>query len=145
MAHNATKALLSTWAGALSDGIGRRRVIVAGWMVYAAVYLGFGYAGAAWHIWSLFVVYGLYYALVEGVQKALVADLAPASARGRAFGWYNATVGLVALPASLGFGWLADHYGQRVAFSVSAGLALVASLLLAALVSEAKAPSPSAP
>jgi MFS family permease len=142
LAHNATKALLSTWAGELSDRVGRRRVIIAGWMVYALVYLAFGYATSAWHIWGLFVVYGIYYALVEGVQKALVADLAPAGARGRAFGWYNAVVGLVALPASLGFGWLADHYGQRTAFSASAALALAASLLLAALVAERSSPPP---
>ena len=101
MAHNATKAALSTWGGALSDRVGRRRVIVAGWTLYAVTYLAFGLASRPWQIWALFVVYGIYYSLVEGTEKALVAELAPAGARGRAFGWFNAVVGLAALPASL--------------------------------------------
>jgi MFS family permease len=141
MAHNATKAALSTWAGSLSDRVGRRRVIIGGWAIYALVYLAFGYASEAWHAWALFVGYGVYYALVEGTEKALVADLAPASERGRAFGWYNAMVGLVALPASLGFGALADRFGARVPFTVSALLAVAASLWLALLV---PAPAPAA-
>jgi MFS family permease len=134
MVHNATKAALSTWAGALSDRVGRRRLIVAGWALYAAVYLAFGLATHAWQMWSLFVAYGVYYALTEGVGKALVADLAPAHARGRAFGWYNAAVGIVALPSSLAFGALADRFGARVPFTASALLALAASLWLSLLV-----------
>jgi MFS family permease len=143
MAHNATKAALSTWAGALSDRVGRRAVIVAGWALYAAVYLAFGFASDAWQIWSLFVLYGVYYALTEGAGRALVADLAPKHARGRAFGWYNAAVGLVALPASLGFGALADRYGARVPFTASALLALAASSALLLLV-RPSAPAPAA-
>jgi MFS family permease len=135
MAHNATKAALSTWAGALSDRLGRRRVIIGGWFVYALVYVAFGRATHAWHIWALFVLYGVYYALTEGTEKALIADLAPKQARGRAFGWYNGLTGLMALPASLGFGALADRFGAPLAFTVSAGLALAASLWLALLVS----------
>ena len=134
MAHNGTKAALSTWGGALSDRLGRRRLILAGWSLYAVTYLLFGLASRPWHIWTLFVVYGVYYSLVEGSEKALVADLVPQGARGRAFGWFNAVIGLAALPASLGFGALADHFGARVAFTVSAGLAALASLLLALLV-----------
>lgn len=139
MAHNGTKAALSTWGGGLSDRFGRPRVIIAGWALYALVYLAFGYAAHAWQIWALFVAYGVYYALVEGTQRALVADLAPAGARGRAFGWYNATVGIVALPASLGFGALADRFGARVPFTASALLAAAASLGLALLVRPAPA------
>jgi MFS family permease len=134
MAHNGTKAALSTWGGALSDRVGRRRVIAGGWLLYAGTYLAFGFATRAWHVWALFVVYGLYYALTEGTQRALVADLAPGWARGTAFGWYNAVVGVVALPASLGFGALADRFGARVPFTVSAALAAAASLWLALLV-----------
>jgi MFS family permease len=131
MAHNVTKALLSTWAGTLSDRVSRRWVIIVGWAVYAIVYLGFGAASRPWHVWTLFVGYGFYYALTDGAMKALVADLAPAHARGRAFGWYHATVGLVALPASVGFGALADHYGSSLPFTVSAALASVAAAWLA--------------
>jgi MFS family permease len=142
MAHNATKAALSTWGGALSDRVGRRSVIIGGWALYALVYLGFGLAAHAWQIWALFVGYGVYYALVEGTQRALVADLAPAGARGRAFGWYNATVGIVALPASLGFGALADRYGALVPFMASAALAAAASLWLALWVRPPAATAP---
>ncbi len=134
MAHNGTKAALSTWGGALSDRLGRRRVIIAGWSLYAVTYLLFGLASRAWQIWALFVVYGVYYSLVEGSEKALVADLVPAGARGRAFGWFNAVIGVAALPASLAFGALADHFGARVAFTVSASLAALASLWLALVV-----------
>ena len=130
MAHNGTKAALSTWGGALSDRIGRRRVIVAGWLLYAVTYLAFGFASRPWQIWALFIVYGLYYSLVEGAEKALVAELTPTGARGRAFGWFNAVVGLAALPASLAFGALADYAGARVAFTASATLAALASLWL---------------
>jgi MFS family permease len=130
MAHNATKALLSTWGGALSDQRDRRHIILVGWAVYALTYLGFGLASRPWHAWALFVVYGLYYALTDGATKALVADLAPAAARGRAFGWYHATVGLVALPASLGFGALADRHGALLPFCLSAALAASAALWL---------------
>ncbi|MEO6950545.1 MAG: MFS transporter [Polyangia bacterium] len=127
MAHNATKAALSTWGGSLSDRVDRRHVLIGGWAIYALVYLGFGYATSAWQMWALFVVYGAYYALTEGTAKALVADLAPPAARGRVFGWYNATVGIVALPASLMFGALTDRYGAHVPFIVAASLALVAA------------------
>ncbi|MDB4968293.1 MAG: hypothetical protein JWN44_3982, partial [Myxococcales bacterium] len=142
MAHNGTKAALSTWGGALSDRLGRRRVIVSGWLLYAVVYLAFGYASQSWQIWALFVVYGLYYSLVEGSEKALVADLVSPRARGRAFGYFNAVVGLTALPASLAFGALADRYGARVAFTVSASLAALASLWLVALVRPPAAMTP---
>ena len=131
MAHNATKAALSTWAGSLSDRFGRKRVIASGWVLYALVYLGFGVASHAWQMWALFGVYGVYYACSEGAGKALVADLVPRGLWGRAFGWYNAAIGLVALPASLLFGALSDRYGALVPFALSALLAGTASVWLA--------------
>ena len=136
MLHNAIKALFSTWGGALSDRLGRKRLVVVGWAVYALTYVGFGEATDPWQVWSLFVVYGFYYALVEGTEKALVADLSPAGRRGGAFGAYHAVVGVAALPASFGFGWLATAYGPRVPFLVAAGLAAGASVLLAVAVPE---------
>lgn len=122
------KAVSSTPGGVLSDRLGRRPLIISGWLVYAAVYLGFAYASATWHAWGLFIVYGVYFGLTEGVEKALVADLVPAAVRGAAFGWYNLTIGLAALPASLIFGGLWQAYGAATAFVVGASLALVAAV-----------------
>ena len=122
------KSASSTPGGVLSDRFGRRPLIIGGWLVYAAVYLGFALASATWHAWALFILYGLYFGMTEGVGKALVADLVPAGARGAAFGWYNLTIGLAALPASLIFGGLWQTYGAATAFVTGAGLALAAAV-----------------
>ena len=98
---NLVYAALSTWAGGLSDRIPRRRLIVAGWLIYAGVYVGFAFADAPGWLWLLYGAYGIYYALTEGVAKAIVADLVPAERRGAAYGAYHAAVGLTALPASV--------------------------------------------
>ena len=121
------KSTLSTPLGSLSDRLPRRHLILAGWLVYALVYGAFGLARSPWHIWALFLVYGLYAAACEGAEKALVADLAPAAARGRAFGWFNFTVGMCALPASLVFGIVWDRVGHGAAFFTGAALAAVAA------------------
>lgn len=122
------KAVSSTPGGILSDRLGRRPLIISGWLVYAAVYLGFAYASATWHAWALFIVYGVYFGLTEGVEKALVADLVPPNVRGAAFGWYNLTIGLAAFPASLIFGGLWQAYGAATAFVVGASLAVGAAV-----------------
>ncbi len=137
------KSTLSTPLGALSDRLPRRRLILGGWVVYALVYGAFGLASAPWHIWLLFLVYGLYAAACEGAEKALVADLAPAASRGRAFGWFNFTVGICALPASLGFGVVWDRVGHSEAFFTGAGLAAFAALGLV-IVARAAARVPNA-
>jgi MFS family permease len=121
------KSASSTPAGALSDRIGRKPLLVTGWLLFAAVYFAFGRASAAWQAWALFAVYGLFFGLTEGTEKALVADLVPASRRGAAFGWYNLAIGLGALPASVLFGALWDRFGPPVAFGVGASLALLAA------------------
>src|SRR5215468_1193910 len=128
---SAVKSVFATPLSGLSDRLGRKKVIFAGWAVYAASYFGFAAAAAAWHIWALIAVYGIFYALTEGTEKALVAVLAPASLRGRAFGIYNFTVGVVALPASLLFGVLWDSSGHATAFLVGASLAAAAAVGLA--------------
>lgn len=122
------KALSSTPAGALSDRIGRKPLLVAGWLLYAGVYLALAYAETAWHAWALFAVYGVYFGLTEGVEKALVADLVPADVRGTAFGWYNLAIGVGALPASLIFGLIWDGAGAPVAFGFGAAMALAAAI-----------------
>jgi MFS family permease len=120
--------------GALSDRLGRRPLILGGWAVYAAVYLGFALSSAEWHAWALFVVYGLYFGATEGTEKALVADLVPAARRGTAFGWFNAALGLGALPASVVFGLVWERSGPEVAFVMGAGIAAVATLLFVLMV-----------
>jgi MFS family permease len=117
-------------AGIASDRWGRKGVILCGWLVYALTYAGFTIADSAWQAWVLFTIYGLYFGLTEGAEKALIADLAPAHLRGSAFGLYHLTLGIGALPASLLFGWVWEEFGNAAAFGMGASLALVASLLL---------------
>lgn len=128
------KSSSSVVSGGLSDRFGRRPLILGGWSVYAAVYLGFAFATASWQAWALFLVYGLYFGMTEGAEKALVADLAPPSRRGAAFGWFNAAVGVAALPASVGFGLIWDRWGTEAAFTAGAGLAALAIVLFALVV-----------
>jgi MFS family permease len=120
--------------GALSDRIGRRGIILSGWGVYALTYLGFAVAATELHVWLLFAFYGLFYGLTEGVEKALLMDIASANERGTAFGWYNFAVGAGALPASLLFGFIWQYAGGVVAFTLGASLAAVAAVLFFLLV-----------
>jgi MFS family permease len=124
------KASLSTWGGTLSDRLGRKRVIVIGWMIYAVVYLGFATARGASTLIAWFLVYGVYFALTEGAEKALVADLTPADRHGAAFGFYNAALGVGALAASVTFGLLYERFGAATAFGTGSALAAAASILL---------------
>ena len=126
------KSAASTPGGALSDRIGRRPTLVMGWMLYAAVYVGFALADAPWHAWALFAVYGVFFGLTEGSERALIADLVALERRGTAFGWYNLAIGLGALPASLIFGFVWDRTGPATAFMMGASLALAAALGLVA-------------
>jgi MFS family permease len=134
---NLIYTLVSTPAGSLSDRIGRRKVIVSGWLAFAAVYLGFGLARNAWQIWGLYAAYGLYYGLAYGTSKALVADLIPDAHRGAAYGTYNALLGILDLPASLIAGLLWQGagswagWGPAAPFLFGAGMALLAAGLLA--------------
>jgi MFS family permease len=128
------KAGVSVVGGAWSDRIGRRTVIVTGWLVYAAVYAGFATSDTLPALFAWFLIYGFYFGFAEGTEKALVADLAPAERRGFAFGIYNAVQGLGALMASLVFGLIWRIYGPSAAFGVGAALALAATALLFAII-----------
>ncbi len=128
------KATVSISSGGWSDRTGRRAVIATGWIVYAVVYCGFAMSGSLPVLLFWFLTYGFYYGFAEGTEKALVADLAPASRRGFAFGIYNAVQGFGALAASVLFGIIWTAFGAAAAFGVGAGLALVATLLLLAVV-----------
>ena len=119
--------LSSTPAGALSDWLGRRRLIVTGWVIYAVIYLGFAFASSTWHVWVLYLGYGLYYGAFAGAASALVADLVPAELRGTAFGLFDGAVGVAAFPASVLAGLLWDRYGAPAPFRFGGALALVAA------------------
>jgi MFS family permease len=127
---NGVKSISNVPFGALSDRIGRKPVLAAGWLVYAAIYFLFARATQPWHAWTLFAAYGIFFGLTEGVELALVADVVPRERRGAAYGWYYLALGVGALPASLLFGALWDRYGQATAFITGAVLALTAALAL---------------
>jgi MFS family permease len=126
-ALHVVKASTSVVGGMLSDRWSRRSMIGAGWGVYALVYGGFAVSNSITALVAWFLIYGLYYGLSEGVEKALVADLAPAHARGTAFGIYYAVVGLGSLAASLMFGFVWKVAGAPTAFALGACLALAAT------------------
>jgi MFS family permease len=127
---NLVKVVFGLPAGILSDRLGRKRLIIGGWVLYAAVYVGFAFCGAAWQIWLLFAVYGIFYGFTEAAERALVADFYPPQQRGRAYGYYNGAIGIGALPASLLMGWLWQHIGVTTAFLTGASLAAAAAILL---------------
>ena len=128
------KFSFSIAGGSLSDRVGRRVVIVLGWLVYSIVYAGFATSSAYGSLVFWFLIYGLYFGMTEGVERALIADLAPPAVRGTAFGAYNAVVGVGALLASVLFGALWEAFGTAVAFGTGASLALLASILLYVMV-----------
>jgi MFS family permease len=124
---NGVKSISNVPGGSLSDRIGRRPTLIAGWIVYAIVYFLFARASHAWHAWALFAAYGVFFGLTEGAELALIADVAPKARRGSAYGWYYLAIGIGALPASLIFGAVWDRFGAPVAFEMGAGLAIVAA------------------
>jgi len=140
LTFNAIYAIFAGPLGALSDRVGRRTLMLGGWLTYGLVYLGFAFAQTGWQVWSLFAMYGLYYAATEGVAKALVADLVPEALRGTAYGFFNAAIGITALPASLIAGllwqgagnWLG--FGAGAPFFFGAGMVLLAGFLFWRLV-----------
>jgi MFS family permease len=128
MAFNIVYALAAMPAGIISDRLGRKRVIVVGWAMYALSYLGLALASAKWEVWLLFAFYGLYYGISEGVTKAFICDLVPAEKRGTAYGWYYAAVGISLLPASVIAGLLWKYINPAATFYFGAGLAGLAML-----------------
>jgi MFS family permease len=131
-AFNLVEAILGQAAGRLSDRVGRRPLLAAGYTVFALVYLGFAALhGPAW-AWALFLFYGLYSTLTQGIQKALVADLVHPARRGAEIGAFHMMVGLAALPASLLAGWLYSAVAPSAPFYLGATTAATAAFLLLA-------------
>jgi len=136
VAFNLVYALAAMPAGVVSDRLGRKRVIVVGWTIYALSYLGLGLASAKWEVWLLFALYGLYYGISEGVTRAFVSDLVPVEKRGTAYGWYHAAVGISLLPASVIAGLLWQYISPAATFYFGAGMAGVAMLGLLLFIKE---------
>ena len=135
---NLVYTVVSTPAGALSDRIGRRRLLIGGWLVYALIYFGFALAGQGWQVWLLYAMYGVYYGLSYGTAKAMVADIVPEALRGTAYGTYNAVLGLLDFPASLIAGLLWDGlpawgwpgFGAPAPFFFGAAMAVLAAIAM---------------
>lgn len=125
-----SKIAFSLPGGWLADRVGRRAAIIAGWVIYAAVYIATPFASSLWTVCVLLLFYGLYYGMTEGAERAFVADFAAAENRGTAYGWYHGAVGLAALPASILFGVFWARLGPKAAFLIGASLAAGALLLL---------------
>ena len=126
--YNLFYSALSYPAGALSDRIGRWRIIIVGWIIYAFVYAGFALlpASQAWGLWPLMAIYGVYMALTDGIGKALIADHAPRELRGTAMGFFYGLTGVTTFIASLCAGILWDRFGAPPAFLFGACFALLA-------------------
>jgi MFS family permease len=138
VAFNATNAVVAWPAGALSDRIGRRGLIAAAWLIYALCYAGFAVATSAVWVVPLWIAYGTYYALSEGVGKALVADMAPTELRATAFGILNSVQGVMILPASVIAGLLWSLIAPPAPFWFGAACAGAAVVLLLTTVHPAK-------
>ena len=124
------KAVTSAPGGLLSDKVGRKAVIISGWVFYGVIYIAFAFTTGTSEIWFLFAIYGIYFGLTEGTEKAMVADMVKEDKMGTAYGLFNLTVGLAALPASLIFGLIWQYVGSQYAFIMGAGLALISSVML---------------
>jgi MFS family permease len=133
-----SKTVFSVPGGMVSDRIGRKKVMILAWVVYGLVYMGFAFASQAIHVWILFIIYGFFYGLAEGTERAWVSDLVEESRRGTAFGAYHFTVGVGALPASLLLGFFWKTLGVAWAFSFGATMALIAALFAIILMKDPK-------
>ena len=136
-AQHAIKAAITMWGGMLSDRLGRRALIISGWIIYAIVYAGFAFSQTVSALVGWFLLYSTYAAAVEGSEKALIADLTPEALRATAYGWHAAIQGFGALAAGIVFGVLWQYFGAPVAFLTGAALALTAAVLLARVYNDA--------
>lgn len=130
-AFHVLKSIGNAWGGKAADRFGPWPMLVGGWLIYAVVNAGFGFATTLPQAVALFAAYAAFYALAEPAEKALVARLAPAEHKGLAYGWFHFTNGIIALPANLLCGYLYDTLGPAAAFGFGGAMALVAVGLLA--------------
>ena len=133
MTLHVSKVVSSLIGGHQSDKLGRKTLIISGWTIYAFVYAGFAFVSSAWQAWLLFIIYGVYFGLTEGVEKAFVADMVPEKKRGTAYGLYNLAFGITVFPASLLFGFVWGKLGPATAFLASACVSISAILLFTSI------------
>lgn len=124
------KMVFSIPGGILSDKFGRVKIIAIGWLIYFLTYFGFAHASTQLHIWLLFGIYGIFFGLTEGVEKAFVADITDCDQRGSAYGMYNFVIGVGAFPSSLIFGLIWQYFGAKIAFIYGAILSLLAAIII---------------
>jgi MFS family permease len=128
--HHVSKAVFCSLGGHISDKLGRKTMILSGWVVYFLTYVGFAFANSSYMIWLLFIFYGLFFGFTEGVEKAFVCDMVPKENLGSAYGFYNLAIGISALPASLIFGFVWKIFSFKAAFIMGAAIAIVAAIML---------------
>lgn len=127
---NAVSVVASIPVGSLADRTGKEKILIAGFMIYALVYFGFGFSGEKGTIVALFALYGLYSAATDGIQKAFISDIIDKNKKGTGLGIYNALLGLTLLPASLIAGLLYDRVNSSVPFYFGAATAAVSAILM---------------
>ena len=127
---NITASILAMPCGKLSDRIGRKKLLVPGYMTFSICYLGFAFASSQWMMVTVFIIYGVYTAMIAGVERAFVAELAPSELKGTLLGLQSTVAGVALLPASVIAGSLWTAFGPAVPFVFGAGLSLAAALIL---------------
>lgn len=128
--YNLVSALLALPFGKRSDRIGRKKVLMAGYVTFSVVYLGFAFVTAKWMLVAIFALYGFYTAMIAGVERAFIAEIAPTELKGTMLGLHSTLVGLALLPASVIAGALWVSVGSFAPFVLGATLSLVAAILL---------------
>ncbi len=127
---NLFSAVFAIPFGKRSDRVGRKRLLVIGYLVFAAVYCGFAFVTAKWMMVAVFALYGLYAAMVSGVERAFIAEISPKELKGTMLGLHSTLVGVALLPASILAGVLWDAIGSFAPFLFGATLSLLAALIL---------------
>lgn len=127
---NITASLLSLPFGGLSDKVGRKKLLVSGYLVFAFCYLGFAFSNSQPQMIAVFILYGAYTAMISGVERAFVAEIALPHLKGTMLGLHSTVTGIALLPASVIAGLLWNRFGSAVPFIFGASLSLLAAVIL---------------